>query len=448
MCLMTLGCWAKWAFYARLIHVLVGYTVPMAETLKFIHSADLHLGAPFRGLRKVSGPWAERLMRAIPEAYERMIQAALDNRVDFVIIAGDSFDLSNPTYREYLCFLQGLERLREAGIPVYMITGNHDPLSGWRSVYGNLPDNVQVFPADAPGFLLYERDGEPKAVLAGRSWSHQSWPENVSVAEGITRDVALTSLRVRVPFCIGVLHTGLDIDPARAPVSPKQLEAAGMDYWALGHIHTPRQNSRRNPSICFSGCLQGRATKETGPHGVNLVTLTEGEPNKVTFIPTASVVYEKVKVDISGLSTVSQIVQETRQALFRVNATSQCDEMIERIVLTGATSLHHILQQPGVMEDLRLAINDAYNKFFCDVLENRTKPLMSKKSLRKEGLLPATLLQVADEAKDAKDGDIEYLQQRFFEKGLYLPRACERKIDRLQDEAEALVLDLLEGGKL
>lgn len=420
----------------------------MAETLKFIHAADLHLGAPFRGLESVSDRWASRLMRAIPEAYDRVIQAAIDNQVDFLVIAGDSFDLSTPSYSEFMGFVEGLERLNKADIPVYMLTGNHDPLTSWRQPFAAFPPNVHLFPADEPGFFLYQRDGRPLAVLGGRGFAYQSWAEDACVADGITRDIAETAFRVQVPFGIGVLHTGLDIDPGRAPVSPKKLEAAGMDYWALGHIHTPKMDSERNPRICFSGCIQGRATKETGRRGVNLVTLTQGAPNKVEFISTASVVYEKVKVDASGVATLSSAVELVRDTLFKVNARSACDEMIEHIVLTGTTPLHEMLRNPVTLEDMRHAINNAYDKFFCDVLEDRTKPVISKKSLRKEGLLPAVLLQVTDEARSHTAEDIEYLQECFWSRGLALPKNCERKIDKLQEEAEGLVLDLLGGGEL
>ena len=69
----------------------------MSSKVTFIHSGDLHLGAPFRGLRALSPAWAQRLARAIPEAYDHVIQACLDNRVDFLLLAGDMFDTDKPS---------------------------------------------------------------------------------------------------------------------------------------------------------------------------------------------------------------------------------------------------------------------------------------------------------------------------------------------------------------
>ena len=110
----------------------------MAERLTFIHAADLHIGAPFRGLRALSERWASRLVEAIPEAYERVVSAAIDNRVDFVVIAGDIFDTARPSYADYLTFFDGLSRLDAEGIPVYMCTGNHDPYTTWQRDLFNL----------------------------------------------------------------------------------------------------------------------------------------------------------------------------------------------------------------------------------------------------------------------------------------------------------------------
>ena len=101
------------------------------SSITFIHAADLHLGAPFKGLRASSSLWADALLEAIPSAYRRIIDTALEKRVDFVVIAGDIFDDSRPSYADFSLFVSGLKRLDEANIPVYFVTGNHDPFTSW-----------------------------------------------------------------------------------------------------------------------------------------------------------------------------------------------------------------------------------------------------------------------------------------------------------------------------
>ena len=263
----------------------------MPETLTFIHAADLHIGAPFRGLRALSDEWARRLVDAIPGAWDRVVEAAVSRKVDFMVVSGDIFDSVRASYRDYLRFFDGLNRLDAEGIPSYLCTGNHDPLSLWQQDFFALPPSATMLAADRPDFALYERDRHPLAVIGGRGYPNKVWSPNENIAEGITRAAAIRALGPRAaeaPFAVGVLHTGLTFDPVKAPTDPVALLRAGFDYWALGHIHKRWVNDERAPRIAFSGCIQGRDVRETGPRGVNLVTLAVDAPPKVSFIPTAS----------------------------------------------------------------------------------------------------------------------------------------------------------------
>ncbi|MDO4890677.1 MAG: DNA repair exonuclease [Coriobacteriaceae bacterium] len=420
----------------------------MGKQVRFIHTADLHLGAPFKGLRTASGAWGRRMVEAIPEAYARVIDAAIDNAVDFVVIAGDIFDVAHPSFADYSCFRDGLERLAAANIPVYFCTGNHDPYTSWQGAYGKLPDSVFMFPpGDEAGYYVYERDGEPLALLVGRGYYNQTWPYGQDIAEGITRKAAEDDLGYSVPFAIGVLHTGLDVDPTKAPTDPAELLSAGMDYWALGHIHTPKVYGDDNPRIAFSGCIQGRAMKDTGARGVNLVTLTEGKPNQLEFIPTASVVWERVKVDVSSCATLADMVTLVKDELFRLNGDASCDEMIERITLSGTTPLHAVLRQPGVLEDLRQRINESYDRFYCDALIDTTAMPIDREKLLAEGLFPAVLLEVSESHAQNRAHEIAYLQQEFIDRGIGISNISEKALRKMERRAEALVMDLLGEGR-
>ena len=240
----------------------------MRKRITFIHAADLHLGAPFRGLRALSETWANRLLTAIPEAYDRVVDAALARKVDFVVIAGDIFDSARASYGDYLHFFEGLRRLDKAGIPVYLCTGNHDPFTSWSRDFFAFPPNTLMLPADKPGFAAYRRDGETLALIGGRGYYNQTWPSDEDIAAGLTRAAAEQALADAVPdvahapFAVGVLHTGLDLDPVKAPTSPAALLRSGMDYWALGHIHMKYAHpSFDDPRLVFSGCIQGRDIK-------------------------------------------------------------------------------------------------------------------------------------------------------------------------------------------
>lgn len=416
----------------------------MPKRVTFIHAADLHLGAPFRGLRALSDAWADRLLRAIPESYDRVIEAALDNEVDFVVMPGDIFDSARASYADYLHFFEGLRRLEKAGIPAYLCTGNHDPYTSWKQDFFAFPSNTIMFPADKPGFAVYERDGEPLVLLGGRGYYNQTWPFDRDIAEGITRTAAEEATGAQeAPFAVGVLHTGLDLDRTKAPTDPAALMRAGMDYWALGHIHKRYFYPESNPTLVFSGCIQGRDINETGERGVCKVTLTEGAPNSIEFIPTASVVWQKMRIDVSDCVSIGEISEKIMRELFRENGQSRCEEMCVRIELVGKTVLHKLLETPSVLADLRKGINDSYAFFFCDALIDRTELPIDKEALAGEGLFPAVLLQVSQAQKADSEEMFGYVQDEFLKRNLTVSRGVERSLARLAEEAENLVLDLL-----
>ena len=331
-----------------------------------------------------------------------------------------------------------------------MCTGNHDPYTTWQRDLFNLPGNVTMFSADKPSFALYRRDGKPVCVLGGRGYYNQTWPGDACIAEGVTRAAANEALgedAASAPFGIGVIHTGLDLDPNKAPVAPAKLLRAGFDYWALGHIHRRYAVPEDNPRLAFSGCIQGRDIKETGPRGAQLVTLSEGAVPQLEFIPTASVVWQRLRVDVSDCTTLPEISDLIIRELFRANGKAHCEEMISRIALTGTTALHEVLSRPDVLEDLRKHVNDSYASFFCDTMVDETQEPRDKQALREEGLFPAVFLRVAETQRSLPEEQISFLQQEFLDRGLQMPSSCAGKVGKLSEQAEDLVLDMLSQGE-
>lgn len=422
----------------------------MASHVTFIHAADLHLGAPFRGLRAVSQSWARRLTSALSEAYDKVISAAIERSVDFVVISGDSFDLSETSYSDYLHFVTGLQKLADAHIPVFIVAGNHDPLTSWQHDYFELPSNAILFSADRPNFVLLRKEGKPLCIVGGRSYFNQTWPEDISIAEGITRSSAISTLRPlnpdvdQAPFAVGVVHSGLNLDPYKAPTSPAELLNADMDYWALGHVHMPYiWPNADDPRIVFSGCIQGRDIKETGPRGVYEVTLRENQPAQLTFIPTASVVWQQFEVDVCDCSNVLDIQNKIVRELFRVNGKARCEEMISRITLVGATPLCRHLSNDSTLEDLRTSLNETYPSFFCDAIINKTTMPLDRSKLAAEGLFPSVFMRVASDQQALPDAELYYLEEAFTERNLSSLLGRIKDVEELASDAETLVLDLL-----
>lgn len=414
----------------------------MGERLTFIHAGDIHLGAPFRGLRALSPAWADRLVHAIPDAYDRVIQACVENQVDFLLLCGDVFDTDKPSYAHYRRFIQGLKRLGDEGIKAYIIAGNHDPYPNWRAVIPDLPENAYLFPSDKPGFVCHEKNGEPLAVIAARGFCNMAPGEDIS--EGMTRAAAEEKCGVKAPFCVGMLHTGLWMDPCKAPTSEQKLMASGMDYWALGHIHKRYMNSETNPRVAFCGCVQGRDIKETGDRGCFMVTLEQGFANQVEFVACESVEWERLRVDVSQCAGYDDVISACIRRVFDENAASACDEMVVRITLEGTTPLHEMLSREEALESLRRELNEGYPSFYCDALLCATVPPRDKRALARSASFYSTLLNGFEKEKDSKEDALLYLQEEFSKRGLTLPGSVERSIDRLYELGEDEILSLLE----
>lgn len=396
------------------------------------------------------------MQRAISEAFDRVVEIALSRKVDFVLIAGDSFDTSQASYGDYLHYFDGLKKLGEAGIPVYLTTGNHDPYTSWQKDIARLPGSSRMLGVDGPEFALYEKDGEPLCIIGARGYRNQAWPVDEPMAAGITRQEAIAALAssnpgaARAPFCIGMIHTGLDIDQAKAYSDPQALLAADVDYWACGHLHKRLvKPSEDDPRIVFPGCIQGRDLKESGERGCYVVSMRESEAGRaeteIEFVPTANVAFQTIQVDVGACQTLADVAHLAQAQLFHENAEVNCDEMVVRIVLKGTTDLHGFLSRQEVLGDLRQRISAAYPAFYCDALVDRTRAPRNRAAMMREGLFEAHALRVADEQSSAPDEMVNYVQTEFVKRGIDVPSSLSRRIDAFNDAAETIVLDLLEG---
>src|SRR5215469_4243331 len=93
---------------------------------KFIHAADIHLDSPLRGLERYEGAPVSQIRQATRRALENLVQLALEEKVSFVLIAGDLYDGDWKDYNTGLFFVSQMARLRDARIPAVLIAGNHD----------------------------------------------------------------------------------------------------------------------------------------------------------------------------------------------------------------------------------------------------------------------------------------------------------------------------------
>ena len=241
--------------------------------MKFIHAADLHLDSPLHGLERYEGAPVDEIRSATRRALENLVALAIEQRVDFVLLAGDQYDGDHDDYRTVLFFTQQMIRLRDADIRVFAITGNHDATSKMTKSL-RLPDNVRLLSPKKPETIAPDDLG---VAIHGRGFAKQAEFENF-----VPDYPAARAGR----FNIGLLHTSLDGregHAAYAPCSVADLRSKGYDYWALGHVHQ-RQDVAKEPLIVFPGNVQGRHIREAGAKGCMLVTVDEQGRATMEFV--------------------------------------------------------------------------------------------------------------------------------------------------------------------
>ena len=435
----------------------------MPTRVTFIHSGDLHLGAPFRGLSGLSEKWSRRLADAIPQAFDTIIDACIESQVDFLLLAGDVFDTAKPGYGHYRRFIDGLRRLEAQGIAVYVVCGNHDPISNWDEIAPQLPANTELLASDRPRYLVHYRNGEPLAVIAGRGFPLYFGDE--SIIHGMTRSNALkaTSQELNgrsVPFVIGMTHTGLWLARDKAPVSKAEIMASGMDYWALGHIHKMYLMPQDAPELAFCGIPQGRDIHEQGDRFCLKVTLEEDRPNRVDLIPTSSVAWRILDVDVSDCGNLGEVSKACIGAMYAANREMLCEEMVARLRLTGPSGAGSVdsaaqvarsgmlaqLRNPAALEELRWELNEGCPSFFCDgiSLEASCEP----ENVGESGPFAKLVMQEIGAMGQNPTRMSEELMEDFSRLGVMVPDGLLKGLDACMAKAQDTCIELLGGAGL
>jgi exonuclease SbcD len=290
---------------------------------QFIHAADIHLDSPLKGLMRFDGAPVARIQSATRDALRNLVQLAIDENVAFVLIAGDLWDCDWPDSAPGLFFIQQAARLRKAGIPVFVVKGNHDAESKLTSSIRHWPDNITFFSHKKPHTIALEKWN---VAIHGQSYAQQQVTEDLS---------ANYPTPVCAAFNIGILHTCLeDGGTDYAPASIEKLVQRGYEYWALGHIHQRQNLSRDGVHIEFPGNLQGRSVREKGPKGCSLVTVGDDHSITSVFEPLDSVRWEQISVksDDSGLEGA------VRKALQQAVADADGRLLAVRLEIAGSVS--------------------------------------------------------------------------------------------------------------
>jgi DNA repair exonuclease SbcCD nuclease subunit len=220
-------------------------------------------------------------------------------------------------------------KLREAGIPVVMIAGNHDAANRMTRKLA-LPDNVRVLGHDEPETIVFDDLG---VAIHGQSFGRAATHENLACRYPAA---------VKGMFNIGLLHSCVNGREGHEPYAPCTLDDMRVrqyDYWALGHIHK-RETLCDDPPVVFPGNPQGRHVRESGPKGCVLVNVDgrggpQIEPRWLDVFR-----WRVCRVDASGVESGYDLLDCVRRQLADALGEADGRPMAVRVQVEGACPAH------------------------------------------------------------------------------------------------------------
>jgi DNA repair exonuclease SbcCD nuclease subunit len=305
----------------------------MELNMKFLHAADLHLDSPLRGLAGHDEAPVDDLRGATRKAFNNLVELAIEEKVAFVLLAGDLYDGTWQDVSTAIFLAKKLGELDRAGIRVFGVLGNHDAQSKLTKALEK-PKNLTLFSANKPRTEVLK---DIEVAIHGQSFGQQHVEENLAARFPAAKPGM---------FNIGLLHTSLDGRVGHAAYAPCKLDdlrARGYQYWALGHVHA-REEVSTDPWVVFPGCLQGRHVRETGPKGCCLVTVEEGRVASVEHRALDVVRWAKCEVHLGKVDSMQGVLESASKALSKVLEDAEGHIVATRMRFVGASPVHAELQ--------------------------------------------------------------------------------------------------------
>ena len=357
--------------------------------MRFVHAADIHLDSPLRGLENYPGAPVDQIRGASRTAFIKLIDLCQEENVDFLIIAGDVFDSDLKDFHTALFVVQQLRKLEAAGIPVYLILGNHDSHQEM-SRRTPWPGNVHVFDHKRPQTVTIDK---LNVALHGRSFPKREVLENL---------VPEYPLPISGLFNIGLLHTNANGSPYHDPYAPcsvQELAAKGYDYWALGHVHE-YQILHTNPHVVYAGNPQGRHVRELGAKGVVLVEVSDGVVTELEFREIDVLRWYRETVTLADSDAIDELYDRVRDRLRAVQSAAAGRFAAIRLEIDGRCPAHRRLVRDEwrqqVVTDLRALAGDFRNDLWIEKIKFRTRSPLDVEALRRGPDLIGELLRSID----------------------------------------------------
>jgi len=270
--------------------------------MKIIHCADLHLDSKMQ--TNLTKEQAKERKAEILETFLAMVDYAVENDVSAILIAGDMFDTKRVTARTRNVVKEAI--VNNPRIIFYYLKGNHDMI-GFQDETDELPSNLKMFGSE---WISYCPEEGTDCNIRITGVELDVWNSS-----GIYSSLVLDTDCINI-----VMMHGQEVQSRTDKtecIDLKALRNKGIDYLALGHIHSyKREKLDARGVYCYPGCLEGRGFDECGEHGFVLLDIDEERRSvSSSFVPMAFRRLYCYFVDISGCMTTPEIERRVRERL-------------------------------------------------------------------------------------------------------------------------------------
>lgn len=255
--------------------------------IKILATGDIHIGKRSSGINENPEELATK------ETWKRLVDYVVKNEIDVLALSGDIVDKDNRFFEAIGPLQTGFQRLKQAGVEVFMVAGNHDYKVLNDIAASSQYENVHLLGENGKWEVInYEKNGLQMQFIG---WSFFSQHHKDDPFLSYSEDLIDHDLPV-----LGLVHGEVDIPESfYAPIELGNLINSKVDTWVLGHIHKPTVLRDSSPYVCYPGSPHALSAKETGKHGSVLITIEDKKRVETEMISFSPIRYESLVVDIT-----------------------------------------------------------------------------------------------------------------------------------------------------
>ena len=272
--------------------------------MKILHFADVHIGVENYSRVDPNTGLSTRLQDFL-ETFDELVDYAIESDIHLALFCGDAYKSRDPSQTHQREFAKRIVRLSEAGIPSFLLIGNHDtPHVQGRAtsldIYRTLPMPRVIIGDNATTYLIQTAAGPIQIVAA--PWIRRSqflardemrglstFQINEKISETLTNIIQTQAERLD-PAIPAILAGHVTVNDARTSSEQSMMLGSDhvllrssvalpqFDYVALGHIHK-HQVIGQNPHVVYPGSIQRiDFGEENDEKGFCVVELDPSEP--------------------------------------------------------------------------------------------------------------------------------------------------------------------------